>query len=173
MVHSFYPPLYIRSKHTRQQVTVADHSVCTGQASSCCNTMWQHIAVTNHFVCAGEFLWVSATEFCRRNKSHKFCLIWFSATCCCNKLLLRRQRFSQKFSSTHKAIRRCDVLPWHVAATCCLVCTRPLRVFKALKATQKGEKLKQGCNITRNQTQDLAYRRPRTSQLGHPCSCLQ
>ena len=37
-------------------------------------------------------------------RSHKFCLIWFFATCCCDKILLQRQRFSQKFSSTHEAI---------------------------------------------------------------------
>ena len=37
-------------------------------------------AATNHLVCIGEF--VSATEFFGRNKSHKFSLIWFCATCC-------------------------------------------------------------------------------------------
>ena len=149
--------------------------MCTGRATSCCNTLWQHIAVTNHFVYWRIFvkIYVSATELCRRNKSQKFCLIWFSATCCCHKLLLPRQRFSQKFSSTHKAICRCDVLLWHVAATCRQVCTRPLRVFKAVKATQKGEKLKQGSNVNGDWTRDLTYRRTHTSQLGHSCSCLQ
>ena len=37
--------------------------------------------------------------------------------------LLRRQRFSQKFSSTHEAICRCDVSLQRVAATCRQVCT--------------------------------------------------
>ena len=68
-------------------------------------------------------IFVSATEFCRRNKSHKFSLIWFCATCCCDKILLRRQRFSQKFSSTHEGICRCDLSSQHVAATCRLVCS--------------------------------------------------
>ena len=50
-----------------------------------------------------EKIFFSATEFCRGDKSHKFCLIWFfcAPTCCGDKILLRRQRFSQKFSSTH------------------------------------------------------------------------
>ena len=62
-------------------------------------------------------------RICRRNKSHRFSLIWFFATCCSDKILLRRQRFSQKFSGTHEAICRCNVSPRHVAATCRLVCT--------------------------------------------------
>ena len=37
--------------------------------------------------------------------------------------LLRRQRFSQKFSSTHEAICCCDVSLQRVAATCRQVCT--------------------------------------------------
>ena len=68
-------------------------------------------------------IFVAATEFCRRNKSHRFSLIWFFATCCSDKILLRRQRFSQKFSSTHEAICRCDVSPHLVAATSRPTCT--------------------------------------------------
>ena len=57
------------------------------------------------------------------------------ATSCCNtscctlcdllrrQLLLQRQRFSQKFSSTHEAICRCNGSPRHVAAACRLECT--------------------------------------------------
>ena len=62
-------------------------------------------------------IFVAATEFCHHNKSHRFSLIWFFATCCSNKIPLGRQRFSQKFSSTHKAICCCDMSPHHVAAT--------------------------------------------------------
>ena len=61
-------------------------------------------AATNHLVCIGEF--VSATEFFGRNKSHKFSLIWFCATCCggrcgdkTNSVAGMWQRCSQKFSS--------------------------------------------------------------------------
>ena len=39
------------------------------------------------------------------------------------QILLQRQRFSQKFSSTHEAICCCNVSPQHVAGTCRLVCT--------------------------------------------------
>ena len=90
-------------------------------AATCCgDTSQRQIASC---VNCGNFvkIFVSATKFCRRNKSHKFCLILFFATCCCNKILLQRHRFSQKLSSTHKAICRCDVSSRHVAATSHLV----------------------------------------------------
>ena len=50
-------------------------------------------------------IFVAATEFCRSNKSHNF----FFATCCSDKILLQRQRFSQKVSSTHEAISRSNI----------------------------------------------------------------
>ena len=62
-------------------------------------------------------------RICRRNKSHRFSLILFFATCCSDKILSRRQRFSQKFSSTHEAICRWDVSPHLVAATSSPTCT--------------------------------------------------
>ena len=33
--------------------------------------------------------------------------------------------------------------------------------LKLVKATRKGEKLKQGCHVKGNRTRDLAHRRPR------------
>ena len=66
---------------------------------------------------------VAATEFCLRNKSHRFSLIWYFATCCGDKILLRSQSFLQKFSRTHEAICRCDVSPHRVAATSRGTCT--------------------------------------------------
>ena len=41
---------------------------------------------------------------------------------CTNKILLQRQRFSQKFSSTHEVICHCNVSSQCVAATCRLSC---------------------------------------------------
>ena len=52
-------------------------------------------------------IFVSSTEFCHRNKSHKIKSDWICVICC-SKILLPRQRFSQKFSSSHKAICCCD-----------------------------------------------------------------
>ena len=70
------------------------------------NKLQQHVVVT---LCSDRPLcvyWrffvkisVSSTEFHPHNTSHKFKLIWFFATCCSNKIQLRTQRFSQKFSS--------------------------------------------------------------------------
>lgn len=39
-----------------------------------------------------------------------------------------------------------------------------------VKATQKGEKLKEGCDVTGHRTRDLAHQRPRTKNLCYPCS---
>ena len=65
-------------------------------------------------------IFVSAREFCRRNKTRKIKSDWICATCCGDKILLQRQRFSQNFSSTHEAICRRDVSPQHVGATSCM-----------------------------------------------------
>ena len=122
----------LRSVHTKRQVAATRWGDTSQRQIASC--------VLENF----EKMFVAATEFCRRNKSHRFSLIWFFATYCSDKVLSRRQRFSQKFSSTHEAICRCDVSPhlvaatshptcvqmgWSVAATCCcnlspgLVCT--------------------------------------------------
>ena len=109
----------LRLVHTRRQVA----ATCRG------DTLQRQIAscVVENFV----KILVAATEFCRSNKSHRFSLIWFFATCCSNKILSRRQRFSQKFSSTHEAICRCgDVLPHLVAATSHPTCTHGVICYR-------------------------------------------
>ena len=106
-----------------------DLKVGTHQATSCGNMSRRHVSATNRFVVLegpGEFfvkIFVAATEFCRLKKSHKFKSDLIFATCCSDKILLQRQRFSQKFSSTHEAICRCDVSPHLVAATSRPTCT--------------------------------------------------
>ena len=80
-------------------------------------------------------IFVAATEFCRRNESHKIKSDWISATCYGDKILLCRQRFSQKFSSRHEAIccsnrspdlyTRSGLSPRSVVVTCRLVYTDP------------------------------------------------
>ena len=39
----------------QQQVAATDHSLCTGPATSCSNTLRRHVAATSRFVCTGEF----------------------------------------------------------------------------------------------------------------------
>ena len=88
-------------------------------------TRW-HIAATNRSMRTGRIfvkIFVAATEFCLCNKSHKFSPIWFFATRCSDKILLRRQIFSKKFSSTQEAICHCNMSPDRVAKTSCLTCT--------------------------------------------------
>ena len=99
--------------------------VGTHQATSCTNTSRWHIGSDKSLRAYWRIfvkIFVAAKEFCRRNKSHKFSLIWFFATCCSDKILLRRQRFSQNFC-THEAICRCDVSPHCVAATSSPTCS--------------------------------------------------
>ena len=52
-------------------------------------------------------IFVSATEFRRRNNSHKFRLIWLFAAYYCNKILLRRQRFCGKGRNTSSPKNAC------------------------------------------------------------------
>ena len=127
-----YQPLRLKGQYTlgnklQQQVTATDHSVCTGLVTSCSNSLQRqslHVYWRNFVK-----IFVSATEFCHRNKSHKFCLIWFFATCCCDKMLLQRQRFSQN-SPVHTK--------WFVAVTSgrdmllqlVTYCVPTLKVFK-------------------------------------------
>ena len=89
-------------------------------ATSCSNKSWRQItlcvqvgwlnAATHHSdkslrVYQRIFvkIFVSTAKFYCHNKLHKFCLIWFFATCRRDKSLLQRQRFSKKFSSIPKA----------------------------------------------------------------------
>ena len=103
-----------------------------------------HVTATHHsnkslcvYWCIFVKLFVTATEFCHCNRSLKFSLSWFFATCVATK----RQRFSQKFSSSYEAICRCDMLlqllanlytrddlsPLCVFDTCCLVSSYLMR----------------------------------------------
>ena len=68
-------------------------------------------------------IFVSLTVFCRGNMLQKIKSDRICATCYGNKILLQRQRFSQKFSVTHEVICRCDVSLQHVAATSHPTCT--------------------------------------------------
>ena len=117
---------YTLGDRLQQKVAATDHSVCTGPATSCSNMLRRHIAATNRFVCTAEILWKSLSL--QQNfvtATSRTDSVWFDffAACCCDKILLQGQRFSQKFSSTHEAICRCDVSQRHVAATCRLVST--------------------------------------------------
>ena len=86
--------------------------MCTGRATSCSNTVRRHVAATNRFECTGKFLWKSLSpqqSFVAATSQKKIKSDWICATFCGDKILLQRQRFSQKFSSTLQAICRYDV----------------------------------------------------------------
>ena len=96
----------------------------------------QHIAATNRFVCTVEFLWKSLSL--PKNLSPQHVAQIQSDLSFCDLLQrpnsVAETKISQKFSSTHEAICRCNVSPhlvaatspptcthteWSVAATCC------------------------------------------------------
>ena len=84
------------------------HLTMKNRWASCSNLSRPNEAATNRFVvCTGEFfvkIFVSATEFCRRNmsahnwkiKSDRIC-----ATCGGDKILLQKKRFFHKNSPVH------------------------------------------------------------------------
>ena len=111
-----------------------NHSVCTGRATSCSNTSQRQIA---SYVLENFFLkmFASATEFCRFNIAKN---IYICATCCGFKILLQRQRFSQKFSSTHEAIYRYKMSPRHVATTLARSVYRPLGFYRNISQFDDG-----------------------------------
>ena len=132
--------LYTLGDKLQQQVETTDHSVWTGPAT---DKLQQHVVATHRSDKSLCMYWrdfvkifVSAMEFCRRDNSHKFCLIWFFATCCCDKIMLQKQRFSQKILHLHSkrfvaATCSCYMLlqlvsgpvhtEWSVVATCCYI----------------------------------------------------
>ena len=67
-----------------------------------------------------RILWkfVSTTEFFHCNKSQKIKSDWICATCCGDKILLKRQRFSQKFS-THEV--KMTLYQFHPSIVCIAV----------------------------------------------------
>ena len=117
-----------RSEHTMRQIVVKNHPLCTGWATSSAPSH------SNKSLCVywriSAKIFVSATyRILLPQNVAQIQSDWFCATWCYDKILLWRQRFLQKFSSTRKVICHCNLLPWLVAATCCLVCSI-LKVFK-------------------------------------------
>ena len=102
----------------QQQVAATEHSLRTGPAGQATRygdtSQWQIASCgLEKFCIVKEFV----SAMCRTNS-----VIWFAATCCCDKILLQRQRLHKNYP-LHKAICRCDMSPRHIAATCRLVCT--------------------------------------------------
>ena len=63
----------LRSEPTRLYVAATDHSECIGRSASGSDRSQRHPLRVYWRICVKIF--VSPTEFCRHNKSHKFCLI--------------------------------------------------------------------------------------------------
>ena len=105
-------PFLLRSVHTRRQVAAARWGDTSQQQIASC------VILENFCENLCRCNWILLPQQVAQFQSD---LIF--VTCCSDKIPLQRQRFSQKFSSTHEAICCSDVSPHHVAATCRLVCT--------------------------------------------------
>ena len=98
----------------------------TGRATSCSNTVRWHVAVTNRFVCTGEFLgkslslqrnFVAATSRKKSNQTEFVRLVAATKFCCSDKDFHKNSPVhTKRFVAAKRA-------PHHVAATCRLVCT--------------------------------------------------
>ena len=101
-----------------QHVTMTNHWLCTGQATSCvtcCNN--KPLYVLGNF-CENLYL---GNRIFSLNKS---LLIWICVTYCRDKILLWRQGFSQNSPVHTKNLSYdCNLLPLCVGATCHLVCS--------------------------------------------------
>ena len=75
----------------QQHVTATDHSLCTGRATSCSNTVRRHVTATNRFMCTCENL-------CLRNR---MLLLQQVAKKQIGLNSVGPTKVFQKFSSTH------------------------------------------------------------------------
>ena len=128
--------------------------VGTHLATSCSNTLQRHVAATNRFVCAGEFLWKSLSpqhNFVTTTSRKKSNQTEFVRLVAATKLCCRDKDFHKKFPVHTKrfvaATCRRNVLlqpvdepvhmEWSVAATCC--CNLSPSVYRRLWA-KRGER---------------------------------
>ena len=115
---SYFLKQCIKGLYTRQQVAATCRSETLQRRITC---------ELEKFV----KIFVAATEFCRHNKSHRFSLIWFFATCRSDKIWCRDKDF-HKNSPVHTK--------WFVAATCHLTLllqldARPVHMEWSVAAT--------------------------------------
>ena len=117
--------LYTLGDKLQQHVAVTDHSVCRARATVVSETRWGDTSQQQIASCVLENF--CENLFPQQNfvaaKVEKIKSDWSCATCCGDKFLLQRQRFSQKFSSANGVFCRCNVSLRPVAATCRLVRT--------------------------------------------------
>ena len=117
----------------QQQVAATEHSLRTGPAGQATRyddtPQWQIASCgLEKFCIVKEFV----SPMCRTNS-----VICIAANCCCDKILLQRQRLHKNYP-LHEAICRCDMSPRHIAATCRLVCTDlNLSIIKTVSKTNR------------------------------------
>ena len=120
----------------QQHIMVTDHSMCTGQATSCSNMSRRHVAATNRFVCTGELFWKSLTlkqnfvAAISRKKSNRLnlCDLLPAKTKICTWIHQHtRSDLSPRSVAPSKLspdlYTRSDLSPRSVAATCRLMCS--------------------------------------------------
>ena len=93
--HFYCQGRYTLGDNLQHHVAATDHSMCTGQATSCSNKVRRHVAATNRFVCTGEFLWkislspqqnfVAATSRKKSNQTESVRLVAATKFCWSNR----------------------------------------------------------------------------------------
>ena len=141
-------PLQYISLHNRR------FKVGTHLATSCSNTLQRHVAATNRFVCAGEFLWkslspqhnfVAATSHKKSNQTEFVLLVAATKLCCRDKDFHQNSpaHIKRVVAATCRRNLLLQLVPgpvhmeWSVAATRC--CNLSPSVYRPLWA-KRGER---------------------------------
>ena len=128
--------------------------VGTHLATSCSNTLQRHVAATNRFVCAGQFLWKSlspqhnfvTTTSRKKSNQTEFVRLVAATKLCCREKDFRKnspvhtRRFVVATCRRNVFLQLVDGplhMEWSVAATCC--CNLSPSVYRRLWA-KRGER---------------------------------
>ena len=119
MVHSFYPPLYIRSKHTRRQVAATSHSGRSLRVYRTGIKLLQHNVATH---CSDKSLrvcWRIFVSLCNRILSPQQVAQILSDLIFCNMLLQQTSVAETKIFTKILQYTQSDSSLRCVAVTCC------------------------------------------------------
>ena len=123
--YSLFKGRYTLGDKLQQHVGATDHSMWTGRATSCSNTVRRHVAATNRFVYT-EVLWKSLSSqqnFVAARSRKKSNQTEFVRLVAATKFFCSNKDFHKNPAVRAKRFVAADVSPRRVGATCRLVCT--------------------------------------------------
>ena len=131
MVCSFYPPLYIRSKHTRRQVAATNHSDSSLRVYRTGNKLLQYIVATHRSDKSLRVCWRIFVSLCNRILSLQQVAQILCDLIFCNMLLQQTSVAETKIFTKILQYTQSDLSLWWVAVTCC--CTFSPSVYPTFK----------------------------------------